>query len=169
MEWQETASTFAASIQSVNLDGSYDVLYEERVDGKTCVEKFVARDRIEPQPHEIPIVSDYWLDEDEVLEAPPRVSPARIRKPKHSVENSKKMQSDDEDDDAFQSRGQRSKIVSKLLMVHLVIIISGLFLSIYSFGFVIFLSQLHCRRERFLTKVQKATLCSPPMQQKWLL
>lgn len=99
----------------MNPDGTYDVVYDEKVDGKTCIEKSVTKERIEQQ--QIPtVVSDYWMDDEAIQEAPSTVSPARAKKPKQPAEETA-MESDEEDLQAFHSAPERSKLISKLLSV----------------------------------------------------
>lgn len=119
VEWKESGSQFSGVIKSVNENGTYDVLYDEKVGGKACVEKQVEPDRIEP-PSAIPmdmhiiddkeepirhtmvtdvsfnmvgsIEADYWTETN--VEAEPYV-------------------------ESYKSTTDRSKLVSKLLQVSL--------------------------------------------------
>jgi hypothetical protein len=47
VEWEETNNRFAGTVKSVNEDGSCDVLYNEQVGGKPCLERNVQAHRIE--------------------------------------------------------------------------------------------------------------------------
>lgn len=126
VEWQESACSFTATVQSANPDGTYDVVYDEKVDGKSCIEKSVVKERIEQQ--QVPtVVSDYWMDDEEMQEALPTVSPVRAKKPKEPTEGDRMQSDDDEDQEAFQSAPQRSKLISKLISVSKLLIIYAMF------------------------------------------
>jgi hypothetical protein len=46
VEWEEASCSFTGVVKSVNADGSCDVLYDEQVGGKPCLEKNVEASRL---------------------------------------------------------------------------------------------------------------------------
>ena len=44
--WLETGARFSATIKAVNADGSYDILYDDRVRGKLVTERHVSAQRV---------------------------------------------------------------------------------------------------------------------------
>lgn len=106
MSWEESGSTFAGVVQSVNTDGTYDILYNERVGDKACLEKKVQRKRIE---------ADDGMDVD--TKQPDNATQA-------SQEDHKVIVSDDASEsnywhdstaESYKSVTDRSKIIAKLL------------------------------------------------------
>lgn len=45
--WPELGCRYGGTVSKINDDSSYDISYEESVDGKPCFEKKVSADRIE--------------------------------------------------------------------------------------------------------------------------
>lgn len=106
MNWEESGSTFAGVVQSVNTDGTYDILYNEQVGGKACLEKKVERKRIE---------TDDGMDVD--TKQPDNVTqvPQEDHKVIVSDDGSESNYWHESTTESYKSVTDRSRIIAKLL------------------------------------------------------
>eukprot|EP01032_Pedospumella_encystans_P028184 gene28184-31836_t len=106
VSWEESGSTFAGVVQSVNMDGTYDILYNEQVGGKACLEKKVERKRIE---------TDDGMDVDTKQPDNATQGPQEDRKVIVSDEGSESNYWHETTTESYKSVTDRSKIIAKLL------------------------------------------------------
>ena len=106
MEWKESGSQFSGVIKAINKNGSFDVLYDEKVGGKACLEKQVVPSRIE--------LTSVGMDmETNGDEEHMKVSTAIV-----GEENIETDYWTDTNVENYTSTTDRSKLVSRLLQVN---------------------------------------------------
>lgn len=113
VKWEESNCSFTGVVKVVNNDGSCDVLYDEEVGGKPCMEKNVQAARIRPISATTPTTNlsedeNYWHDSDKEISIPKSAKKRGKRKISEVTEG---------EEGAHDARKNHANLITRLLQV----------------------------------------------------